>query len=200
MGSFDTLNEQERDTRTGPREESQGRPKLSREDVLRMVEENGGPESLDLSGYDLSQVNLSDLDLRGVVFGTDWRTPHLSTACLRGALLIGADLEDANFVHADLSGADFFGSNLQNAVLGITNCTDTSFRRANLQGANFHWARFDNTDFTLADLRGSDFHSAHIGDIDLTNAKIGNQLVFENLEKYHAFLRRHRVEEQTIHK
>ena len=33
--------------------------KLTREDVLRLIEENGGPEGLDLSGQDLSWIDLS---------------------------------------------------------------------------------------------------------------------------------------------
>src|SRR5574342_1338781 len=45
------------------------RSKLTRADVLALIEKNGGPEGLDLSGYDLSGINLSKLDLHGTVFG-----------------------------------------------------------------------------------------------------------------------------------
>ena len=41
-------------------EELDQRPrKLTREDVLRLIEKNGGPEGLDLSGLDLAWIDLS---------------------------------------------------------------------------------------------------------------------------------------------
>jgi len=172
--------------------------KLSREDVIRMIEERGGPEGLDLSGYDLSGVSLSYLDLHCVVFGTDWRTPHLSTACVKEAVFEHCNLRGTSFIHVDLSGASLYGSDLANARLGVANCTETTFNRANLRGANFHGARLNNTNFSEADLRNADFHSAYMGDVKLTGAKIGDRLLFEDYGKYRDFLARHEVDEETV--
>ena len=172
--------------------------KLSCKDILQMIAEKGDSEGLDLSEYDLSDLVLTGLDLHGVVFGTDWRTPDLGTACLKGARLEKCNLRGAKFIHVDLSGVSFFSSDLQDAVLGVANCTDTSFRRANLRGVNFHGSRLNNTDFVEADLRDSDFHSAYIGDMNLTKAKVGDRLLFEDYVEYQAFLERHKVEQETI--
>lgn len=172
--------------------------KLSREDVIRMIEEGGGPEGLVLSGYDLSGVSLSNLDLHGVVFGTDWRTPHLSTACVREAVFEHCNLRGVSFIHVDLSGVSLYGSDLADARLGVVNCTETTFKRASLRGANFHGARLNNTDFSEADLRDADYHSAYIGDVKLTKAEIGERLLFEDCRKYRDFLERHEVDEETV--
>jgi len=46
---------------------TQDKPKLTREDVVKMIERNGGPEGLCLAGYDLSGANLAEMNLRGVL-------------------------------------------------------------------------------------------------------------------------------------
>jgi hypothetical protein len=60
------------------------RSKLTRANVLMLIERNGGPEGLDLSGYDLSGINLSKLDLHGIIFGN---TQILDSRTVRKSLL-----------------------------------------------------------------------------------------------------------------
>jgi len=181
--------------------------KLTRNKVIRKVKKRikdyGSPEGLDLSRYDLSNVDLSnmntdELNLKGVIFGTDWYTPHNIKAYLKGASFDNTDLRGANFIHVDLSGISFFAANLEYAILGVANCTNTSFKRANLKGVNFYGARFDNTDFSESDLRCADFHSTYIGNIELTNANIGKKLVFEKKANYYNYLKKHRVEKRDF--
>lgn len=183
--------------------------KLTRNQVIRKVKyrikNNGSPEGLDLSKYDLSNVDLShmntdELNLKGVIFGTDWYTPHNKKAYLKGARFDNSDLRGANFIHVDLSGISFFSSNLEYATLGVANCTNTIFKRANLKGVNFYGARFDNTDFTECNLRDSDFHSTYIGNIELTDSNIGKNLVFEKISKYYNYLEQHKVEKRDFYR
>ncbi|MBD3338342.1 MAG: hypothetical protein GF353_04505 [Candidatus Lokiarchaeota archaeon] len=183
--------------------------KLTRHQVIRKVKkrirEFGSPAGLNLSKYDLSNVDLSnmntdELNLRGVIFGTDWYTPHKLKACLKGARFEKTDLQEANFIHVDLSGISFFASNLEYAKLGVANCTNTSFKRANLKGVNFYGTRLDNTDFTECILEDSDFHSAYIGNVNFSHVKIGKELVFENESKYYKYLEKHNVEKRDSHR
>jgi len=149
-------------------DEPEGKPphageRLTREDVLRLIEEHGGPEGLalrqanlekaDLSGLDLHEANLRAANLHGA---------HLSAANLQGAHLLGANLEGAALLDANLPGAHLVSANLQGADL----------RLANLQGANL----------TLADLRRACLVWANLRDANLEGANWGDYVLGEETE------------------
>lgn len=110
---------------------------LNREQVLKRIEEHGGPEGLDLSGQDLSQADLNRVDLHGAILAR----ADLHGADLRWTNLRGADLRRAVLQRGDLRWADLHDANLQGADL----------RRANLW-----WADFSGADLTEVDLTGAD--------------------------------------------
>jgi len=74
---------------------------LTREDVLKLIEEHGGPEGFYLAGKNLGGISLAGmpdeiLDLHGI---------FLNWANLQGANLEFANLQGANLVHAKLQEA-----------------------------------------------------------------------------------------------
>jgi len=81
---------------------------LTREDVLKMIEEHGGPEGLDLSWRNLEGIVLFSLDLHGII---------LESANLQEAKLWSANLQEANLSDANLRGADLMGTSLAKARL-----------------------------------------------------------------------------------
>jgi hypothetical protein len=136
---------------------------LTREEVLKMIEEHGGPEGLDLSGRNLTGIDLSEIHLSGA----NLQEAHLSRANLEGAELVGtnlqgawlslARLERANIASANLQGASINETNLENANLAGANLQNAKLRMANLRGsrllqANLQGAVLWNADFTGATL------------------------------------------------
>jgi uncharacterized protein YjbI with pentapeptide repeats len=116
---------------------------------------------LDLSGSDLTQTNLSGVDLRR----TDLNRADLSGADLRGATVDGASLRETKLDGADLrnldltraifhpvslAGAALDGANLSDAELVSVSLVDASAVGANLTGANLSGA-----DLTGATLEGA---------------------------------------------
>jgi uncharacterized protein YjbI with pentapeptide repeats len=79
---------------------------------------------------------------------------HLSIPNLKGAMLAGADLSNANLKDVDLGGAT-----LNNADL-------TS---ANMEGANLFMANLSDTDLSSANLKGADLNYANLKGVILCN-------------------------------
>src|SRR6266567_4252445 len=75
---------------------------LTRTDVMRLLQDVGSPEQLDVSGQNLSGINLMNCDLRG-------------------ANLCEADLREADLSWADAREADVRGADLSWACLGEAN-------------------------------------------------------------------------------
>ncbi len=123
---------------------------------------------------DLSQIDLSGADLRGINFC--WTS-------LCNAKFIGADLREANLTSANLSNADLRGANLTKATL-----TNTYFVAANLNGANLSAAYLKDANLSSANLKAANFNSANLTFVDLrcavlvetnfTNAILSNCLVY----------------------
>jgi hypothetical protein len=158
-------------------DEPEGKPphageRLTREDVLRLIDEHGGPEGLDLRWANLEETPLRELDLHG-------------------ARLFGARLHRANLINANLQGADLEGANLQGA----------SFTAANLQGANLSYANLEGADLLIANLQGADLGGANLqrailgADLQRANLRVAN-LEGANLRR--ADVRRARLAYATI--
>ena len=114
------------------------------EQILDLLERKGGAANLDLTGQDLTGINLSGEVLEELLEetgypghgrGPTWFEPwtkgiSLSHAQMRDAQLKMADLRNACMEHADLRNADISGAFLQDATLENAN-----LQRANLTGA-----------------------------------------------------------------
>ena len=139
---------------------------VTRTDVVRLLQDGGCPEQLDVSGQDVRGISLMNCNLRGAnlsqarvceanlcgaklskadLHGADLRGTYLSWADLRGANLSEADLREADLSWADLQEADLRGVHLERATL-----YGASLGRADLRGAFL-----DKTDLSWASLGGA---------------------------------------------
>jgi len=170
----------------------------TREEILRLIEENGGPEGLDLSGADLSGITLTEMDLHGIILGR-WDPQRgkmiaadLSNSNLVKANLSGACLCDVKFLQANLSGANLSKANLVGADLRRSTVINADFSGAklerwddegrksiaadlsnsNLWVANLSEARLVSVNFSRANLEGADLPGANLARADFTGATL----------------------------
>ena len=183
------------------------------EEVLGWIEDNQGPEGLDLSDRDLSNIDFSPetiqeevalraqpawlsrseegLNLKGanlqgaILMSVDLREADLRNANLQGAILIASDLEGANLVGADLAGANLMNTRLQGAKLGFANLEEADLSMARLQGANLWGANLKNAFLESAYLQG-----AFLVRADLTNVNLLKTTSMEGVYLYGAVLER----------
>ena len=170
----------------------------TREEILKLIEENGGPKGLDLSGKDLSDIDLGRKAIAGELEKARERIPgeipvwyteqkrginlvranlqgaNLMDANLQVASLMFANLQAANLMDAKLQGANLFGANLQGADLVDAKLQGASLRGANLQGAILSLANFQGANLVDANLQESMLMDANLQ---------GASLMFANLQE-----------------
>src|SRR6266852_4795335 len=131
---------------------------LTRTDVVRLLQDVGSPEQLDVSGQNLRGINLTNCNLRGAnlsqasaceanlcgtnlskadLHGADLRGTYLCWADLRGANLYEADLREADLSWADLQEADLRGADLSWASLGGASTFERTRSHLRRRGAIF---------------------------------------------------------------
>ncbi len=118
----------------------------------------------DLSGKDLTEVNLS---------GEDFSWMNLS-----GANLSGKDLSDTILVGANLANADLTGVNLSGLDLSFVNLSGVDLSGKDLSGTILMGANLANADLTGVDLAGLDLRRVNLSEVDLS----GKDLTGTNLE------------------
>ncbi len=171
----------------------QAEKSLTRADVLRLIEEHGGPNFLDLRDTDLRQADLSGLDLQGAYLsranlqgmhlwqaqfeGADFRGANLEgtnllLANLRRAYLFEAHLERAQLFQVDLQGAYLFQANLHQASLLETNLRGAYLTGANLQGAILWQPNLEGARLFEADLQRSFLFQPNLRQASLRGAKL----------------------------
>jgi hypothetical protein len=149
----------------------------TREEILKLIEENGGPEGLDLSGKDLNRIDLStetiQAELRRVRQVNPqampkwwWPAPDHEGIFLRHANLRQVNLKSARLQRANLGYANLQGANLSHARL-----QDAYVARANLQGANLSWAHLQVNSLWEGNLQGANLEHADLRGVDLKYVK-----------------------------
>jgi hypothetical protein len=143
---------------------------LRRRDVVRLLQEAGKPEQVDVSQYDLHGITLLNGNLRGA---------NLSQARVCEANLCGADLSHTDLHGADLSGtylcwADLHGANLREADLRAADLSCADLRETDLRGANLDWAILYGAFLGRADLRGTSLDKTDVRGADLSWACFGD--------------------------
>lgn len=149
--------------------EEQDRP-LTREDVLKRIEANGGTaKGLDLSGKVFEEgIDLSNLDLAGItlnnatLFHPSHRGQKIAYASLEHANLMCANLQGVDLVCANLEGADLGGAHLERAKLWNANLEGADLRGAHLEGAVLIEANLEEADLASATLEGADLRGARL--------------------------------------
>jgi len=171
----------------------------TREDVLRLIEENGGTaKGLDISGkyfedeIDLSKLDLDEIILKNAEFihhhddermiGAHLEGTGLVYANLEGAKLIGANIEGAYLIEAQLKGAHLFcahldgahllGVHLEGAWLGDAHLKGADLKDAHLEGADLAFAHLEGADLMYAHLEGACFEFAYLEGSNLSNAHL----------------------------
>jgi uncharacterized protein YjbI with pentapeptide repeats len=125
-----------------------------------------------LSGVDLSSVS-DDPGLRNVNFsGADLSKANLSGLTLVAVSFQGADLSQATLVRADLSSANLSNANLQGALLVTATLMSTKLVHANLCKATFYGALLSKANLGGADLRAADLRQAALVESDLSDADL----------------------------
>ena len=135
---------------------------------MRLLQQGGNPEQVDVSHHDLRGIALLNGNLRGA---------NLSQASVCEANLCGADLSKTDLHGADLSGtylcwADLHGANLREADL----------READLSCANLDWAILYGAFLGRADLRGTSLDKTDVRGADLSWACFGDASDSEQLK------------------
>lgn len=125
------------------------------EEILKSIQDNGGPETVDLSGLDLSELDLGPKVLEAMVRkASPDNRPIWISASTGGLNLHGARLREINLQGANLEGADLWGANLQGATLIRTRFQRAVLRQANLQGARLTEAILQGAELGEANLQG----------------------------------------------
>jgi uncharacterized protein YjbI with pentapeptide repeats len=155
-----------------------GRRQLTREDVLRMIEESSETEDLDLSGLNLEGIILTD-----VVLGSYPFRPRLLRAQRTNfgqGLFKGSVLR-----HADLRQADFYQADLRQADLSLADLREAQLSRADLRGADLYRAKLNGADLYRTDLRRANLHRASLNNARLPAREyIGKHILQEDRESY----------------
>jgi uncharacterized protein YjbI with pentapeptide repeats len=173
-----------------------GKEPLTREDVERLIEVNGGiAEGLFLRRRDMRRINLwGGLDSEHDVQPFQFQDVDLSWSNLQEADLSWADLEGARLFRSVLQGVDLLRANLRNAYLREANLqraylqdvnlqdanletanlqsgmlVDANLQRANLREANLQGANLSHSDMRGADLRGADLRHAYLAKVQISS-------------------------------
>ena len=181
------------DRSTWPRN---GKP-IRRDELLRLIEENGGPEDLDLRGAGFfgdrqekglrrNPIDLSPGALAGLAAA--YKEKHggsqppwlslwpdgvaLGGARLQEADLGGAQLQGSNLFHAQLQGAHLRGAQLQGAYLRGARLQEADLSQAQLQGAHVMGARLQGADLRGTQLQGAHLRGAQLQGADLRGAQL----------------------------
>ena len=124
----------------------------TREEILKLIEHNGGPEGLDLARKDLSDIDLGYRAIQAQLEKarqrtTDetpvWLSEETRGIDLQGADLTGANLQEAKLWDANLQGAYLARTNLQGAILWYAKLQGAYLGRANLQGAKLNRVQYN---------------------------------------------------------
>lgn len=127
---------------------------------------------IDLSGADLSDAYLKDVDLGGA---------KISTANSGGYSLIrGANLRDVNLCGAILTNTNLFYTDLSYADLSYADLSGANLEEADLSGVDL-----TNANLTDADLTDADFTDAILTNANLTGTILENASLIEKDGDYY---------------
>jgi uncharacterized protein YjbI with pentapeptide repeats len=158
----------------------------TREDVLRLIEENGGTANrLNLFGKVFEKnINLGCIDLKGIcLMETHLEGANMVAAHLEDAVLMGIHLEEANLGDIYLEGADLMGAYLQGASLMQAHLKKACFADAYLNGSALSGANIEGADFGGSNLEGAVLDNVRFNiNTNFHNVKWGNYVLGEDRE------------------
>jgi len=159
---------------------------IRRDELLRLIEENGGPWDLDLRGARLIGDGQEEASLLNPIDLSDEALTPLAAAYKQehggseppwrhsngGIALLGAHLQGADLGFAQLQGAVLCHAQLQRAVLSYAQLQGADLEDAQLQGAYVIGAQLQGADLEDAQLQGADLSGAQPQGADLSGAQL----------------------------
>ena len=139
--------------------------------ILDMIEANGGPEGLDLSGKDLSEIDLSHEAIQAELARVREENPE-ATPVWVSVLTGGINLGGINLEEANLQKADLFQANLREASLWRANLQEASLLLANLQEAELLLANLQRADMRGAELQGAFFSGVRLDHTEMDRSSL----------------------------
>jgi len=151
--------------------------------VLEAIEHKESFTTLNLTGADLSGMNLAGADMTGAFLesakldGADLRGATLERAVLAHASLVGTKLDEAKLGKANLGKASLRECSLARAELGEAILVGADFTRAclagaKLVGADLAKAHFEATDAQGVDATGLNLIEGDLRGVDLREATL----------------------------
>lgn len=131
-------------------------------EVWNKWREENPDANIDLSGSDLSRVNLHRINFRG----TKLSNSNLKVADLSEAILKKADLNGARLSEAKLNGADLSEANLSNARVILADLRGTNLGGANLTNADLSGALLVGTKIDKAKVSGTSVYAVSVWDLE----------------------------------
>ncbi len=138
--------------------------------------------SVDLTGYNLSGVDLSGAEIYlgsygpllgcpdSLPEGFDCRGDYLlgNYSWIEGVDFSGLDLNGVKLAGSYIANSNFSGGNLSGASLRGANMSGADLSGADLSGADLHGANLYDTNLNGADLTGANLHLANLNGADLS--------------------------------
>ena len=124
--------------------------------------------SIDLSGIELFEVSLTDIDLSW----SNLQNAYLPYADFSCAQLVGVNLAASQLSNARFYQVNFANAHLEGADLSRANLRNTNFESANLQGANLQAADLTNANLANANLQGADLRRAKLSQANLEKTQL----------------------------
>ena len=143
-----------------------GRPGLTAQQLRNMsgiIDFNGcalnSQGSLNLTGFDLSEVH---------IHGGNWTGTIFRNADLTDARFHELEMNQTNFIGAQTTGIGFRDFQLTNSNFSGTNLDGASFDSGDLSGTNFSTAKLVQVEFKQANVSFANFSAALIDDSDMS--------------------------------
>lgn len=163
---------------------------LKTQDLGRITQSNvEKPENMNLSGYDLSQINYKywrefiGADMRYTSFndieeeGLSFRGSSLAYAQFVDALIpqtnfIRTHLSYSNFYSAVLDKSSFIGATAKKAHFQEARMVAVNFKESKIIDSDFSGTHLDQANFKDSILKGSNFSNSKLSDVNFKNAKL----------------------------
>lgn len=157
-------------------------------EILEMIEAGGGPGALDLSGSDLSGIDLSKKAIQqalGQLLGDDPEAEPCWLSSLGGITLKDANLEEARLGNANLEGSVLDGANLQRSYLVGANLQEASLWSTDLEGSNLSSANLEHAYLGIANLQNANMKEANLKGAKGSAYLVGAVLTRASLREAH---------------
>lgn len=125
-----------------------------------------------LRGHYFTSANLRDATL----LGADLQSTFFTGANFNAASFPRANLSKAHLQFASFHGAHFWYADLQGVVGSYADFRNAEFRGANLRGAHLHNGNFVNANFAGADLRATDLDKANLQGVIFFETDLNEEL------------------------